>query len=187
MPCGWKGQCGSQCSFEAASGAFGLFSFLFKRWQAYHRRKCATVNSTSPDRDLFTFSRPGFSEAGTGTAGFPRVVGGHCSVFPACHAIRGAGGDTLLYISLGAVRPLVPEKNRISVFKQIHGIAHARARATQRLIAARFVWPKMLRTFDSGFEIARIVHVPRCSGTHTLHLSPFSCPGGSSLTSMLTW
>jgi hypothetical protein len=85
------------------------------------------------------------------------------------------------------VRPLVPEKNRISVFKQIHGIAHAGARATQRLIAARFVWPKMLRTFDSGFEIARIVHVPRCSGTHTLHLSPFSCPGGSSLTSMLTW
>jgi hypothetical protein len=29
--------------------------FLSKRWQAYHRRKCATVNSTLPDQDLFTF------------------------------------------------------------------------------------------------------------------------------------
>ncbi len=46
-------------------------------------------------------------------------------------------------VSSGAVRPLVPVQNRFSVFQQIHSIAHAGARATQRLISARFEWPKM--------------------------------------------
>jgi hypothetical protein len=46
-------------------------------------------------------------------------------------------------VSSGAVRPLVPVKNRFSVFQQIHGIAHAGAKATQRMISARFVWPRM--------------------------------------------
>jgi hypothetical protein len=38
----------------------------------------------------------------------------------------------LLYcdVSSGAVRPLVPVKNRFSVFQQIHGIAHAGVKAT---------------------------------------------------------
>ncbi len=53
-------------------------------------------------------------------------------------------GETLFCdVSSGAVRPLIPAENRFSVFQQIHNISHAGARATGRMVAARFVWPRM--------------------------------------------
>ncbi len=78
----------------------------------------------------------------------------------------------LLYcdVSSGAVRPLVPVKNRFSVFQQIHGIAHAGTKATQRMISARFVWPRMASDFRAWVrdcqhcaraKIHRHVHAPQ--------------------------
>jgi cleavage and polyadenylation specificity factor subunit 1 len=53
-------------------------------------------------------------------------------------------GETLFCdVSSGAVRPLIPVENRFPVFQQIHNISHAGARATGRMVAARFVWPRM--------------------------------------------
>jgi hypothetical protein len=55
-------------------------------------------------------------------------------------------------VSSGAVQPLVPVQNHFFVFQQIHGIAHAEARAMQRLISARFVWPRMASDIREGCE-----------------------------------
>ncbi len=45
--------------------------------------------------------------------------------------------------STGRWRPLVPEVDRLLVFKSEHGVAHPGIRAMRRMIAARFVWPGM--------------------------------------------
>ena len=56
-------------------------------------------------------------------------------------------GHLQLYcdVSTGTPRPLVPESLRYTVFSAIHGIAHAGARATRRLVSARFVWEGMAK------------------------------------------
>ena len=43
--------------------------------------------------------------------------------------------------STRALRPLVPASQRRAVFQHVHALSHAGQRATQRLVAAHFVWP----------------------------------------------
>uniref|UniRef100_A0A5S6QYE8 RNA-directed DNA polymerase n=1 Tax=Trichuris muris TaxID=70415 RepID=A0A5S6QYE8_TRIMR len=45
--------------------------------------------------------------------------------------------------STGRQRPFVPLAFRREVFDSLHGLSHPGIRATQKLIAERFVWPKM--------------------------------------------
>ena len=46
-------------------------------------------------------------------------------------------------MSTGVPRPFVPTGFRRTVFNSLHSLSHPSIRATQRLIAARFVWPGM--------------------------------------------
>lgn len=46
-------------------------------------------------------------------------------------------------ISTGTARPFVPLALRRQVFDRLHTISHPGIRSTQRLITARYVWPKM--------------------------------------------
>ena len=55
-----------------------------------------------------------------------------------------ADGSTLLVDeSTGRPRPLLPEEFRKHYFRLLHGLSHPGVRATQHLIAQRFVWPSM--------------------------------------------
>ena len=45
--------------------------------------------------------------------------------------------------STGTPRPFVPAKFRQAVFHTMHSLSHPGIRATQRLITARYVWPKI--------------------------------------------
>jgi transposase InsO family protein len=45
--------------------------------------------------------------------------------------------------SSGVFRPLVPAVFRRPVFEAVHNLAHPGIRATRRLIASRFVWPRL--------------------------------------------
>jgi hypothetical protein len=53
------------------------------------------------------------------------------------------GISVLCDVSTGRLRPLVPEPDRLVVFRSIHAVAHPGIRATCRMISARFVWPGM--------------------------------------------
>ena len=46
-------------------------------------------------------------------------------------------------VSHGTPRPVVPPAFRKVVFDSLHGLSHPGIRATQKLVSARFVWPKM--------------------------------------------
>jgi transposase InsO family protein len=46
-------------------------------------------------------------------------------------------------VSSGVMRPLVPLSLRRRVFKIIHNVAYPGIRATRRLIASRYLWPKL--------------------------------------------
>ena len=46
-------------------------------------------------------------------------------------------------LSLGLPRPVVPRDYRRIVFDALHGLSHPGIRATQKLIASRYVWPNM--------------------------------------------
>ena len=45
--------------------------------------------------------------------------------------------------STGQFRPLVPELYRRNVFDVLHGLSHPEIKGTRKLIASRFVWPRM--------------------------------------------
>ena len=53
------------------------------------------------------------------------------------------GVELLCDISQGSLRPLIPEQHRREVFAVFHGLGHAGARATRRLMSARGVWRGM--------------------------------------------
>lgn len=46
-------------------------------------------------------------------------------------------------VSLGNIRPVIPESYRQNVFKMYHDLAHPGPKATAKLIASKCVWPKM--------------------------------------------
>ncbi|XP_059361850.1 uncharacterized protein LOC132101153 [Carassius carassius] len=55
--------------------------------------------------------------------------------------VFGNAGTTLLCdISTGSPRPIVPSGWRRQVFDAIHGLSHPGAKASQRLVSAKFVW-----------------------------------------------
>jgi hypothetical protein len=82
----------------------------------------------------------------------------------------------LLYceVSFGAVWPLVPVQNHFSVFQQIHRIAHTGTRATQRLISARFVWPRMASAIQEWVRSCQ--HCARSKVHKHVHSSPQPIP-----------
>ncbi len=59
------------------------------------------------------------------------------------HTCEVEGVKLLCDVSTGRLRPLVPAEDRRQIFEAIHGVAHPGIRASSRLIADRFLWPKM--------------------------------------------
>jgi transposase InsO family protein len=55
------------------------------------------------------------------------------------------GSEVLVDISSGVMRPLVPEQYRRRIFSAIHGLAHPGIRASQRMIACRYLWPNLAK------------------------------------------
>lgn len=53
------------------------------------------------------------------------------------------GQQIVCDLSTGKPRPFVPKTCRRELFDALHNMAHPGIRATQKLIAARFVWPRM--------------------------------------------
>jgi len=51
----------------------------------------------------------------------------------------------LCSLSTGLPRPLVPRQLQRAVFELFHNVAHPGARATCKLISARYVWPKVAK------------------------------------------
>ena len=45
-------------------------------------------------------------------------------------------------MSTGSPQPYVPSELRHTVFDAFHSLSHPGIRATQRLITARYVWPR---------------------------------------------
>lgn len=71
------------------------------------------------------------------------LLSGHSSL--QLQEIRFSGIKDPVYCdtSTGTERPFVPNGLRRSVFAALHQLAHPGIKATQRLIAARYVWPSM--------------------------------------------
>ena len=46
-------------------------------------------------------------------------------------------------MSTGVPRPYVPSKLRRAIFDSLHCVAHSGIRATQKLIATRYIWPSI--------------------------------------------
>ncbi len=71
--------------------------------------------------------------------------------------------------STGCWRPLVPEADRLLVFKSIHSVAHLGIRARWRMIATCFVWPGMRADIASSCrdcvacKRAKVTKQPRAS------------------------
>ena len=51
-----------------------------------------------------------------------------------------AGTTLLCDVSTGSSRPIIPTGWRRQVFDAIHGLSHPGSKASQRLVAAKFVW-----------------------------------------------
>ena len=51
-----------------------------------------------------------------------------------------AGTTLLCDVSTGSPRPIIPTGWRRQVFDAIHGLSHPGSKASQRLVAAKFVW-----------------------------------------------
>ncbi|KAL5486941.1 hypothetical protein EMCRGX_G019484 [Ephydatia muelleri] len=66
-----------------------------------------------------------------------------CSLAIKPVSLQSSQTTLLCDVSKGAPRPVVPRVLREEVFRVLHSLAHPGIRATQRLIAARFVWPHL--------------------------------------------
>ena len=66
-----------------------------------------------------------------------------CSLAIKPVSLQSSQTTLLCDVSKGAPRPVVPRVLREEVFRVLHSLAHPGIRATQRLIAASFVWPHL--------------------------------------------
>ena len=66
-----------------------------------------------------------------------------CSLAIKPVSLQSSQTTLLCDVSKGAPRPVVPRVLREEVFRVLHSLAHPGIRATQRLTAARFVWPHL--------------------------------------------
>ena len=57
--------------------------------------------------------------------------------------LHNANQSIICDTSTGRPRPVVPPTFRFTVFRAIHSLSHPSIRATRKLIASRFVWPRM--------------------------------------------
>ena len=74
-------------------------------------------------------------------------------------------------VSMGQSRPVVPPTFRQLVFRSLHSLSHPGIRASQKLIASRFVWPKMHRDIK---QWTRACLSCQLSKVHRHTLSPLS-------------
>ena len=72
-------------------------------------------------------------------------------------------------MSTGQSRPVVPPTFRQLVFRSLHFLSHPGIRASQKLIASRFVWPKMHRDIK---QWTRACLVCQLSKVHRHTLAP---------------
>ena len=82
-----------------------------------------------------------------------------------------SSNNIICNVSTGQPRPVVPPAFRRSVFYSLHSLSHPGVRASQKLVASRFVWPKM------GSDIKHWVHsclACQLSKVHRHTLSPLS-------------
>ncbi|GBO08384.1 hypothetical protein AVEN_122769-1 [Araneus ventricosus] len=58
---------------------------------------------------------------------------------------QGPNTDVMLYsdVPTQVIRPYIPKTHRYQVFRNLHDLAHAKVRATVRLICSLFIWLKM--------------------------------------------
>ena len=80
-------------------------------------------------------------------------------------------------VSSGSPRPLVPSSMRRLVFDALHGLSHPGTRATQKLIAERFVWPEMHKDIkewtQTGLACQRAkIHRHTVSPTQSISVPP---------------
>ena len=79
-------------------------------------------------------------------------------------------------VSMGRSRPVVPPTFRQLVFRSLHSLSHPGIRASQKLIASRFVWPKMHRDIKQWTRACLSCQLSKVH-RHTLSpLSSFSVP-----------
>ena len=84
-------------------------------------------------------SDPGHSSTGRGRRqSYKAYIPGPTTCFYTCH-----WRYPTLRCSTGILRPYVPLTLRRQIFDHLHGISHPGIRATQRLIASKYVWPSM--------------------------------------------
>ncbi|MEG2138194.1 MAG: reverse transcriptase domain-containing protein, partial [Oscillospiraceae bacterium] len=83
-----------------------------------------------------------------------------------------AVGAATLYgdVSTGGFRPLVPVALRRTVYDSLHAPAHPGARASRRLVSARFVWPGLAA--DVTRWAAECLNCQRAKVTKHVHLPP---------------
>ena len=70
-------------------------------------------------------------QSSTNTIKFAKVAMPMCKDNPWCDMSR------------GTPRPCVPQQFRCTVFESLHHLSHPGIRATQRLVTARFFWPRI--------------------------------------------
>ena len=79
-------------------------------------------------------------------------------------------------VSMGRSCPVVPPTFRQLVFRSLHSLSHPGIRASQKLIASRFVWPKMHRDIKQWTRACLSCQLSKVH-RHTLSpLSSFSVP-----------
>jgi len=61
---------------------------------------------------------------------------------PDVQSVLVGGRELLCMGQTGALRPVVPSSLRKKVFWSVHGLAHAGAWATKRMLTGRYVWPR---------------------------------------------
>jgi hypothetical protein len=79
-------------------------------------------------------------------------------------------------VSTGWLRPLVPEADRMHVFRSIHGVAHPGVRATRRMIAARFIWPGMRANVAAWCRDCVVCQRAKVTKQHKAPVEPIPIP-----------
>ena len=79
-------------------------------------------------------------------------------------------------VSTGTPRPFVPNDFRRTVFESLHSLSHPGCRATQQLIASRYVWPVMNTDIRSWTKSCRQCQQSKIQRHTVAPLSTFKTP-----------
>ncbi|UYV65624.1 hypothetical protein LAZ67_3004897 [Cordylochernes scorpioides] len=60
-------------------------------------------------------------------------------------------------VSTNNIRPFIPIKFRMMVFRNFHELSHPGIKATTKQLTSRFIWPNMNKTLGNGLELVSTV------------------------------